>query len=84
MGFLTMSPIGFAFDLYIWVCVFVFAYLHYVVYYFFAYLFLPGEFDHESYWGAGPVFAACDGGAFTVSSDGGEVFLNHYRSSLSP
>jgi len=32
-----------------------------------------GEFDHESYWGAGPVFASCDGGAFTVSSDGGET-----------
>jgi len=32
-----------------------------------------GEFEHESYWGSGPVFATCDGGAFTVSSEGGET-----------
>ena len=52
----------------LFLCVFVFVFLH-----------LPGEFDHESYWGAGPVFASCDREAFSVSSDGGEVFLNHYR-----
>ena len=36
---------------------------------------VSGEFDHESYWGPGPVFATCDGGAFTVSSQGGEVLI---------
>ena len=35
---------------------------------------ISGEFEHESYWGSGPVFASCDGGVFSVSSEGGEVF----------
>ena len=36
---------------------------------------ISGEFDHESYWGPGPVFATCVGGAFNVYSEGGEVFI---------
>merc|ERR1711971_787794 len=38
-----------------------------------------GEFDHESYWGPGPVFATCVGGAFNVYSEGGEANLVDYR-----
>ena len=34
-----------------------------------------GEFDHESYWGPGPVFATCVGGTFNVYSEGGEVLI---------
>jgi len=31
-----------------------------------------GEFDHEAYWGSGPIFATCEKGAFDVSSEAGE------------
>ena len=41
--------------------------------------YISGEFEHESYWGSGPVFATCDGGAFTVSSEGGEVFITYHH-----
>ena len=40
---------------------------------------IEGEFDHEAYWGAGPIFATCEGGAFDVSSEAGEVAIDDHE-----
>ena len=39
---------------------------------------IEGEFDHEAYWGSGPIFATCEGGAFDVSSEAGEVAIDDH------
>ena len=40
---------------------------------------IEGEFDHEAYWGSGPIFATCEGGAFDVSSEAGEVAIDDHE-----
>ena len=40
---------------------------------------IKGEFDHEAYWGSGPIFATCEGAAFDVSSEAGEVAIDDHE-----
>ena len=40
---------------------------------------IEGEFDHEAYWGSGPIFATCEGAAFDVSSEAGEVAIDDHE-----